>query len=490
MAAHRYWRVAAIETYGYAGLDISEFQLFAGTTRVDASAVLTSNVAPASGSLANLKDGNTGTGASWPLSDLRTLQLYWDFGGAPQDVSNFAIGASADPIRFPLIVTLQYSDDGSTWTTQAVQSGIAWPGTRSMTTTTVRGAYDPYDAAVVSRADFSTSSLLTDERTSAFTASGSVSVVTGSEPFGSGVLQFGAGGYLSRPYSAAIHQWWTGPYTAEAYVNYSAWPAGGLRNLMGSYVTNTGTNDWAFGATGNGALELYYYNGNLQFVTQATPTMALNTWYHVAMQFEPGSPGTIKLFINGVMVASAAVVGTPVTSGLPFIMGRANSADLPARVKGLRVSSVARYPGTPYPFGDYIALNKVRGRTELAMPAVVPSALSIPLPYGQIKMQPVDRGRMDYLTGVIGRGVGRVRGFTLDYVNPLNKPYACRVRLVRESDGLQLREMWSGADGSYDFQFVDELQSYTVVAYYLAHGKRAVVTDGLTLANGKVELMP
>jgi len=84
---------------------------------------------------------------------------------------------------------------------------------------------------------------------------------------------------------------------------------------------------------------------------------------------------------------------------------------------------------------------------------------------------------------------GRVRGFTLDYVNPLNKPYSCRVRLVREVDGLIVRELWSKPDGSYDFQYVDELQSYTVIAYYEAHGKRAVVTDGLTLANGKVELM-
>jgi len=98
--------------------------------------------------------------------------------------------------------------------------------------------------------------------------------------------------------------------------------------------------------------------------------------------------------------------------------------------------------------------------------------------------------RKNYTLGDLGQSIGRVRGFTLDYVNPLNKPYPCRVRLVRESDGLQIREVWSGADGSYDFQFVDEMQSYTVIAYYLAHGKRAVVTDGLTLANGKVELMP
>ncbi|MNY76893.1 hypothetical protein D3C86_2166260 [compost metagenome] len=61
---------------------------------------------------------------------------------------------------------------------------------------------------------------------------------------------------------------------------------------------------------------------------------------------------------------------------------------------------------------------------------------------------------------------------------------------MREAGNLVVREQWSKADGSYDFQYVDELQSYSVVAYYEAHGKRAVVTDGLTLANGKVELLP
>ncbi|CAN7474330.1 hypothetical protein [Variovorax paradoxus] len=98
-------------------------------------------------------------------------------------------------------------------------------------------------------------------------------------------------------------------------------------------------------------------------------------------------------------------------------------------------------------------------------------------------------GRKDHLTGVLGQGIGRVRGKTLDYANPANKPYCCRVRLIRETDGMQVRELWSGTDGSYDFQYVDELQSYSVLAYYLEHGKRAVVSDGLTLANGKVELM-
>lgn len=117
--------------------------------------------------------------------------------------------------------------------------------------------------------------------------------------------------------------------------------------------------------------------------------------------------------------------------------------------------------------------------------------LAVPagLTYASTRAAAIGRGRKDYLNGQFGQGIGRLRGFTLDYVNPLNKPYRCRVRLVREVDGLQVRELWTAADGSYDFQWIDELQSYTVIAYYLAHGKRAVVTDGLSLANGKVELM-
>ena len=109
--------------------------------------------------------------------------------------------------------------------------------------------------------------------------------------------------------------------------------------------------------------------------------------------------------------------------------------------------------------------------------------------YGGTERRWLSLGRKDHLSGVLGQGIGRVRGRTLDYANPENKPYVCRVRLVRDVDGYQVRELWSDAQGNYDFQWIDELQSYTVLAYYLDHGKRAVVTDGLTLANGKVELM-
>lgn len=120
--------------------------------------------------------------------------------------------------------------------------------------------------------------------------------------------------------------------------------------------------------------------------------------------------------------------------------------------------------------------------------AYVSSSGAAPV-YGGTAERRISLGRKDHLTGVLGQGIGRVRGRTLDYANPENKPYRCRVRLVRDADGYQVREQWSDAEGRYEFQWIDERQSYSVIAYYLEHGKRAVVTDGLTLANGKVELM-
>ena len=87
-------------------------------------------------------------------------------------------------------------------------------------------------------------------------------------------------------------------------------------------------------------------------------------------------------------------------------------------------------------------------------------------------------------------GTGRVRNTVKEKGAP-DTPVRRRVRLVRERDGLVVREQWSDpATGAYDFQFVDERQTYTVLSYDHTLDFRAVIADGLTLANGTVELMP
>ena len=101
----------------------------------------------------------------------------------------------------------------------------------------------------------------------------------------------------------------------------------------------------------------------------------------------------------------------------------------------------------------------------------------------------VDAGLRDFTSGVLGKGIGRVRG-TVKLAGTPSLPVSRRVRLVREKDGLVVREQWSiPATGGYDFKYVDEMQSWTVISYDHTLDKRAVIADNLTLANLGVELI-
>ena len=86
----------------------------------------------------------------------------------------------------------------------------------------------------------------------------------------------------------------------------------------------------------------------------------------------------------------------------------------------------------------------------------------------------------DRVTGVLGKGVGRVHGTVQLKGEPSNTPLKRRVRLIRERDGLVYRETWSdAATGAYRFDNVDELETYTVLSYHPTHDRRAVVADNL-----------
>lgn len=98
-----------------------------------------------------------------------------------------------------------------------------------------------------------------------------------------------------------------------------------------------------------------------------------------------------------------------------------------------------------------------------------------------VRLGPETGAIRDMITGVLGQGIGRVRGTVKRKDQPANVPLKRRVRLVRERDGLVLREAWSDAvTGEYDFQYIDELQTWTVIAYDHEHNFRSVIADNLT----------
>ena len=63
-------------------------------------------------------------------------------------------------------------------------------------------------------------------------------------------------------------------------------------------------------------------------------------------------------------------------------------------------------------------------------------------------------------------------------------------RKRRQRDGLLIRETWSApGTGAYSFDWIDEMQTYYVISFDHDGVFRAVAADGLTLANGGVELI-
>ena len=498
MAAHRYWRALGLEAYGLAGLDITEFQLLAGATRIDASATLTSSIAPATGSLASLKDDATSTGATWTASDLKSLVLSWDFGsGGDQNVTDIRIGSSTDRTKFLLIARIQWSDDATAWTDFYTYVGIAWPGARTKTSSDGSQSAQVLASSplLYYKLDETSGTSYADATGNGRTGVGSGTITpqagliadsTGSQSFDTTNAQI----LTADPFGSA----YAGPWTVRAI---GKGPSGGFS--LGQRGRDGFGAGWSIslgvvattGAVGISAV----YGGAGYSALSPAGTYTYGTTIEMVGQYVPGSG--LRVFVNGELVGAVSVVpGNPSlrdsTVGLLVAMGNGTAT------VGTQVDEIAwwntaltaaqiRAMANP----GKIARNLVLGRTASSSPFNTPSAISVPLTYGMVNMRSHNiRARDDYLTGVLGQGIGRVRGYTLDYVNPLNKPYPCRVVLLREAGNLVVREQWSKADGSYDFQYIDELQSYTVVAYYLAHGKRAVITDGLTLANGKVELMP
>jgi hypothetical protein len=88
-------------------------------------------------------------------------------------------------------------------------------------------------------------------------------------------------------------------------------------------TATTDVNDWSFGTDGNGNASFYYWNGSAQAVIGST-TIPLNTWTHIAATYDGSS--AIKVYVNGVLDATGAKTGTPVTSTKNLIIGAGNGA--------------------------------------------------------------------------------------------------------------------------------------------------------------------
>lgn len=486
MAAHRYWRALSLEAYGVTGLNLTEFQLLVGTTRVDAGATLTSTIAPATGSLANLKDDDLSTGATWLATDISKLALNWDFGsGGDQDVSDIRLGSADGIANFLLSARIQYSDNSTTWTDLFSVGGILYPGDRTKTSSTPTQSTTVLASSplVYYKLDETSGTSYTDSSGNGRTGVGSGGTITpqsgligdstGSQKFVGTASQI----LTTDPFGTAYAGGWScravgrGPSAGFTLVERGrdTFGAGWSINLGVSATTGAvGVSMVAAGITSQAlsAAGLYNY----------TDVVELAATYQ--------SQRGLRCYMNGVQVGftinpSAGAALRDSTIGLTVGMGNG------VTTANTEVDEVAWWNRTLAPDEIYamavpsrILTNTFpRGRTALTPVVVIPTSAVLAIG-NTVVVNPI-RGRNDYLTGVTGQGIGRVSG-TVAIDDSPDIPVKRRVRLYRQRDGLLIEEKWSDPiTGAFSFDYIDELQTYFVISFDHTGTYPAVCGDNL-----------
>jgi hypothetical protein len=135
------------------------------------------------------------------------------------------------------------------------------------------------------------------------------------------------GAYLSSLNSNAYgFNWWqNGGFTVETWVNFKT-----LNNLNNTYICgNMNTNDvgdyWSLRINNSGIFRFRYWNG-AGVIVDGVSTLSVNTWYHLAVTCDAGSPNNIRVFVNGSLETTATVSGTPIIdTTIPFAIGQFSS---------------------------------------------------------------------------------------------------------------------------------------------------------------------
>lgn len=104
MASYSIWQARGFANNANIALELGEFHLYSGATRVDGGATLTASEAPTSGTLAALKDGVSTTGCYWNVIPSNII-LTWVF-PSPVDITHIALGCRTTEVRFPRTVVM------------------------------------------------------------------------------------------------------------------------------------------------------------------------------------------------------------------------------------------------------------------------------------------------------------------------------------------------------------------------------------------------
>jgi hypothetical protein len=182
-----------------------------------------------------------------------------------------------------------------------------------LTGTTTGDAYYPQVAALLHFDGTNGSTTITDNSKNnlAVTSVNGAAISTAQSKFGGSSVFFdGTNDYLSIPNNTEFN-FASGTFTVEFWVYFSS--VTGERFLVSTYQNST--NGWF--------VDLYLskivvgFTGDGLDIT-GTTTISTNTWYHIAVS---GTPGSYKLFVNGIQEGSTYTGATALSSTAALYLG-------------------------------------------------------------------------------------------------------------------------------------------------------------------------
>lgn len=190
------------------------------------------------------------------------------------------------------------------------------------------------------------------------TANGNAQISTAQSKFGGASVTFdGAGDYLSLP-SNAVFSFGTDDFCIESWVYPTT--TSGIRMICDCRSGDV-LGGWSVAILAGNTLDFIYRSASPSRLTTTT-TVPQNRWSHIAIT---RVAGTIRLFINGVVEATAAFSGDVNAGGSPAIGGGRSTAGsgitgyyLTGNINDLRITKgVSRYTGSFIPPARTFASN-------------------------------------------------------------------------------------------------------------------------------------
>ena len=138
------------------------------------------------------------------------------------------------------------------------------------------------------------STVFTDESNKVWTKFGNAQISTALSEFGGASGYFdGSGDYLRTPYTADFNLS-GGTFTIDAWFYSTSFSTAQVIISKDTYGSNY---DWSLNLVNSTTLRLST-NGTSSSLTATVPTMAVNTWYHVAfVQYS----GIVSMYLNGIL---------------------------------------------------------------------------------------------------------------------------------------------------------------------------------------------